>query len=165
MSAVDPAGRPMRGRGRFGTVMLTLSLTLNIFVIAGLFFAHEMIQPPQTPVQNFLEVGRAMQLSDDQQTAFRQFIRTMRENNRTLRQHNEPLIDSVWDELAKPQPDTAKISGLVDQANDNRRANQKDTGMALLGFLNTLTPDQRVQFANLARQHPQPSALQRLLQR
>ena len=155
----------MRGRGRFGTVMLTLSLTLNIFVIAGLFFAHEMIQPPQTPVQHFLEVGRAMQLSDDQQTAFRQFIRTMRENNRTLRQHNEPLIDSVWDELAKPQPDTAKISGLVDQANDNRRANQKDTGMALLGFLNTLTPDQRVQFANLARQHPQPSALQRLLQR
>ncbi len=165
MSAVDPAGRTMRGRGRFGTAVLTLSLTLNIFVIAGLFFAHEMIRPPETPVQHFEQAGRAIQMSDDQHTAFRSFIRTMRDNNRDLPEHNEPLTDSVWDELAKPQPDTAKISGLVDQANDNRRANQKDTGVALLAFLNTLTPDQRVQFATLARQHPQPSALQRLLQR
>jgi uncharacterized membrane protein len=164
MSAVDPGVPPAR-RGRFGTVVLTLSLTLNVFVIAGLFFAHAMIHPPQTPVQHFQQVGRQMQLSGDQQTAFRQFIRTMRENNRDLHQHNEPLIDSVWDELAKPQPDTAKISGLVDQANDNRRANQKDTGMALLAFLNTLTPDQRVQFATLARQHPEPTALERLLRR
>jgi len=69
-----------------------------------------------------------------------------------LREQNRPIAEAIWSELAKPQPDQDKISGLIEQAGENRRAAQKDNTASLIAFLAALSPEQRTRFAGLAQQ-------------
>jgi uncharacterized membrane protein len=163
MSGEILAGRP-GGWGRLGIVVLTLSLTLNVFFVGGLLWARSVLHPPLGPVQRMESVAAEMHLSGDQLAAFRTFVNTMRDHQIALHQRNRAIIETLWDELAHAKPDEAKIEGLVDQANDNRRASQKETGKALIAFLATLSPEQRAQFADLAKIRRQEPMLQRLMQ-
>ncbi|HZL58365.1 MAG TPA: periplasmic heavy metal sensor [Stellaceae bacterium] len=154
MSADFEAGRREGSRGRLMAVLLTLSLTLNVFFIGGLVWTrHHMPPPMMNPVERFQSVGDEMHLAGDQRAGLRQFIDALREHNRAMREQNRPLIEAMWSELAKAEPDQAKIEELIDQANANRRAAQKETEKSLTAFLATLPPEQRAQFADLAQKH------------
>jgi len=162
MSAEVPASRP-GGWGRLGTVVLTLSLTLNVFFVGGLLYARHELHGPMGPVQRMESIAAEMHLSGDQLAAFQNFTKTMHERQIAMQQRNRAVIDALWDELAHAKPDQAKLDQLVDQANDNRRASQKDTRDALVAFLATLSPDQRAQFTELAKKRRQESAMQQLM--
>jgi len=152
MSADFEAGRRVGSRGRLMAVLLTLSLTLNVFFIGGLVWTrHHMPPPMMNPVARFQSIGAEMHLIGDQRVALLQFIDALREHNRAMREQNRPLIEAVWGELAKAEPDQGKIEELIDQANANRRAAQKETEKSLTAFLATLPPEQRAQFADLAQ--------------
>ena len=158
MTGLDPSGRPAGGRGRFVLIAFALSLTLNIFFVAGLIWTRTMDHP--TPpalvaVERFEKIAKDLNLAGDQLAAFQQFDQAFRDRQRQLREQNRPIADAVWNELAQAQPDPAKVAGLIDQATENRRAAQKDDTAALMTFLATLSPDQRTQFTTLAQQrHP-----------
>jgi len=157
VTGIDPSGRPAGKRGRAGLVALALSLTLNVCFVAGLVWTRTMDHPPppMAPVERFQQIAKDMNLTGDQLAAFQQFAQTFRDRQRLLRDQNKPIIDAMWTELANPQADPAKIAGLLDQANQNRSAAQKDNTTALLTFLATLPPDQRTQFTTLAQQQAQ----------
>jgi len=158
MTGADLSGRPAGRRGRAGLIALALSVTLNVFFVAGLVWMRTMapLPPsPMSPVERFERITKDIHASSDQMAALEQFANAFRERQRLLREQNRPIAEAVWSEMAKPQPDQDKISGLIDQIGQNRRAAQKDNTAALLTFLATLSPEQRTQFANLAQQrHP-----------
>jgi uncharacterized membrane protein len=104
-----------------------------------------------TPAERFAETASELNLSADQRAAFQHFIGEVRQRSRAMREHNQPLIGSVWQELAKPQPDQDAIARAVDQATEYRRGYQKDMTAALTAFLATLSPEQREQFVELAK--------------
>jgi uncharacterized membrane protein len=155
---ITPSGRPAGRRGRFGLVALALSLTLNVFFVAGLIWTRNTAPvptPPPSPVERFEQIAKDIHLDGDQLAAFQQFAQAFRDRQRQLREQNRPIADAVWGELAQPQPDQDKVAGLIDQATENRRAAQKDNTVALMTFLATLSPEQRTQFTTLAQQrHP-----------
>jgi uncharacterized membrane protein len=157
------AGRSAGRRGRLWIVVLILSLTLNVFFVGGLLWARSVLHPRFGPVQRMESIAAEMHLSGDQLAAFRIFVKTMRDGQIELHEKNHAIIFTLWDNLALAQPDQAKIDQLVDQANDNRRAWQKEAVKALITFLATLSPEQRVQFADLAKKRRRELAVQRAL--
>lgn len=155
MTAAEPNGRaPKRSRGLI--IALALSLTLNVFVAGGLIWARTHFHPPLPPIKRFIVISHKLDLNDAQHAAFRHMITVMRQHGRAQFQQNHPLFDQVWDQLAKPQPDQKAIDGLIDQVDTNHRAFQKDMTATLEEFLATLTPEQRAQFANLAKYRRPP---------
>ncbi len=150
-------GRAASGsRGRLLWLALIVSLAVNAF-IAGLA-VWWVTSERMTPARRFQQIVHELNLSDDQRDAFQQFIIATRRGTRQLQDSNEPLLQKVWQELAKPQPDQQLIAKLVDEATENRRAYQKTMTAALSQFLGNLSQDQRQQFIGLTERHHDPAA-------
>jgi len=158
----DAAGRPV-SRGR---LWLILSLVVNLCLlgfIGGLLW-HGHKPPPQQREDlgpQFQKLAGELNLNTSQRAAFENFLSVGRQQGRALREQNETLVNSAWDEMAKPQPDETKIAGLLDKASENRQAFQSEMGKALRGFLATLSPEQRAKVIDFAR-HRQGGTAQRL---
>ncbi|HTZ77180.1 MAG TPA: periplasmic heavy metal sensor [Stellaceae bacterium] len=145
------AGQP-RKTGRLVKVALTLSLALNIFFIAGLVYTKIVMEHWRGPPP-LMTLANELNLTPDQHKTFRQFIQTVREHGKALRDANTKLGEQIWDELSKPQPDPAKIAQVFTQVADNRRDFQTAVSNALLPFLESLTADQRAKFIEIAKRH------------
>jgi Spy/CpxP family protein refolding chaperone len=130
---------------------LIISLVINAFLVGTLVWwvGATRMQPA---AERFREIGQELKLNDDQHDAFQQLVIEIRRNGRQLREHNGPLIEKIWAEQAKPQPDMAAINQLIDQSNENRKVFQKNMAAALARFLATLTPAQRGQFIELTKE-------------
>src|SRR5258708_16857163 len=102
--------------------------------------------------------GGGVTLTGEHGGAFQTFVKGVQERPRRLRDSNQPLIQQVWDELAKPQPDQALIARLVDEATENRHAYQKDMAAVLGQFLAVLSPEQRAPFVELPQRPPDKRA-------
>jgi Spy/CpxP family protein refolding chaperone len=143
-----------RGRGLW--IALALSLTLNLFVIGGLVWSMMAPPPPRAEgaAERLVIAAHSLDLNPDQRSALGTFAATARELTQGLRRANAPLMQAMWAEMEKTQPDQAAISDLADQALENRRAYQRKMATNLIGFLATLSPDQRKQFAEIASRRP-----------
>src|SRR5713101_6490284 len=151
MTSLAEAAPKSRARGRLVWVALALSLTLNVFFVFGLLWFQVAGQPRQTPAERVAALASELNLTAEQRGAFQQFVNEVQERSRRLRESNQPLIQQVWDELAKPQPDQALIARLVDEATENRHTYQKNMAGVLSQFLAALSPEQRAQFVELAK--------------
>ena len=161
MTSLVDTGHRAGWRGRLLWIALALSLTLNLCVFAGIAWMHTHAPPgPMLRMQHF---GQTLNLNDDQRRAFEQFLRTIRLRGRFVRESNQPLIDDIWSEIAKPAPDSSTVAKLADQVNGNRESFQRDVSAALDAFIKTLNPDQRAQFAAKAKA-PGDEAARRLFQ-
>ena len=156
MTSLADSGRKAGWRGRLVWIALALSLTLNICFFAGLAWMRVHAPPP--PLARMEHFGDSLNLNDTQRQAYEQFLRTIRLRGRFVRESNQPLIDDVWGEVAKPTPDTATVAKLADQVNGNREAFQREVSTALDAFIKTLSPEQRTQLAAKAKTPPDDAA-------
>ena len=69
---------------------------------------------------------------------------------------DRPLAQSIWEELAKPQPDDAEIQRLIDEMAAHRHAFHTATTAALERFLAAITPEQRAEFIKLMEDRSDP---------
>jgi uncharacterized membrane protein len=156
MTSVADTGRKAGWRGRLVWLALALSLTLNVCFLAGLAWMRLHAPPP--PYIRMQHFSDSLNLSDTQHQAYDQFLRTIRLRGRFMRESNQPLIEDIWSELAKPTPDTATVAKLSDQINSNREGFQHEVSTALDAFIKTLTPEQRAQLAAKAKAPPDEMA-------
>jgi uncharacterized membrane protein len=156
MTTLAESGQKAGWGGRLLWIALALSLTLNIFFLAGLAWMHTHAPPP--PILRLQHLADSLNLNTDQRQAYEQFLRTLRLRGRFVHESNQPLIDNLWGEIAKPTPDTSTIAKLSDQINGNREGLQREVSTALDTFIKTLTPAQRAQLAEKAKSPPDESA-------
>jgi len=145
---VPPAGAPAPKR-RYAWVwkaVLALSLALNLCVIGGVVYFKYL--QPRGPMQ---VVGRELDLGNDQRTAFRNFLQTFRAKGQATREAIAPIEAELMQEMAKQDPDRAKIATLIAQISDKRRDFMIAINDALLPFLATLNPEQRKRFVEFVR--------------
>jgi hypothetical protein len=160
---------PRRGvwGARLPWILLVLSLALNLCFVAGLFWVRmEASRAQLGPPERMQLVAKQLALDDNQRAAFDRFVGTMRLKSRQLHETNVPLIDDAWQEFAKQQPDEAAIDKLFEQAANNRRSFQIETGRALREFLVVLSEDQRTKFIALVKNRDRntPPLLRQLVQ-
>ena len=146
--AEGTAGQPGK-KGRLVKVVLALSLALNIFFIGGLVYTKIVMEHWRRPP--LLALANELKLTPDQRKTFREFAQAVRTGGMALREANSKLGAQIWDELSKPQPDQDKIAQVLTQVADNRRNFQAIVAKALLPFLESLTPEQRAKFIEIAK--------------
>ena len=159
MTSLADSGQKAGRRGRLVWVALALSLTLNVCFIPGLAWMRMHAPPP--PLVRMQHFADSLNLTDNQRQTYEQFLRTLRLRGRFVRESNQPLVDNIWSELAKPTPDDAAMAKLGDQIDANRTAFEREASTALDAFVKTLSPAQRAQLAAKAKA-PQDEAARRL---
>jgi uncharacterized membrane protein len=157
MSGVAEHSRTAGWRPRLVWIALALSLTLNVFFIGGLTWMKVTGHPPPPPIERIERIGQGLNLNDDQRIAFEQFIRVIRQRGRFIRDSNQPLLERMWAELAKPQPDNDSVVKLGAQISQNRQVFLKEASDAFFDFVKTLSPEQRAQLSTIARRANDPA--------
>ena len=135
-------------------VLLALSLVLNLCFVGGALWFHYQKPWRITAAERADRISAELHLDAAHQQIFRRYFRTVFAHLQLMRTEVQPLVGDFWTEIAKPQPDEAKITKLFDQAAEARRKVQRELTSETLAFLATLTPDQRTVFVQLARRPP-----------
>jgi Spy/CpxP family protein refolding chaperone len=151
-SAVPRAAR-RREHSRLLIAVLVISLVLNLcFIAATAWFRLHAPPAGRNLAERYQEIASQLDLDARQRAAFDRYIAAMRSRADQMRQETDPLMGAGWDELAKPQPDEAKVTQLFDQAAEKRRGFQHDATAQTLTLLATLSPEQRAKFITLMRE-------------
>jgi Spy/CpxP family protein refolding chaperone len=138
-------------RPRWIVAILAISIALNLCFVAGALWTR-LHAPPMTVSERFHRLSQTLGLSPAQQTAFDQYVAGMISRGDRLRQATDPLMAEAWTEVAKPEPDQAKVFQLLDEASAQRHQFQRDAVGATLSLLATLTPEQRARFIAAERE-------------
>jgi uncharacterized membrane protein len=158
MTSLAESGRQTGWRARLVWIALALSLALNVFFVGGLTWMKLSAHPPLPPMERMLRIGQALDLNDDQRLALDQFVRVIRLRGRYQRESNQPLLERIWAELAKPAPDDDAIAKLGAEIEQNRATFQHEAAAALLSFVKTLSPEQRLKLADVTKAATDPPA-------
>jgi Spy/CpxP family protein refolding chaperone len=133
--------------------VLVISLVLNLcFIAATVWFRLHAPPAGRNLAERYQEIASQLDLDAQQRAAFDRYIAAMRSRADQMRQETDPLMAAGWDELAKPQPDEAKVTQLFDQAGEKRRGFQRDATAQTMALLATLSPAQRTKFVALMRE-------------
>jgi uncharacterized membrane protein len=151
------AVRPASPRRHLIVTLVAISVALNLFFIAGALWTWLQPQPSRPATdQRYEQMAAELKLDAQQRAAFDRYVAAIRGRVDEMRQQVDPLIGGAWDEVAKPQADSARVNELFDQATEKRRAFQRDLTSQTLGFLAVLSPEQRGKFVQMARERRAP---------
>ena len=152
MNVTSDGGATARARSRrLLIVLLVLSGVLNLCFIGGVLWAR-MHEPPRGP-ERIQQIAGELNLNPQQRAGFEQYFRLMRARAQLMRAELDPVVSEAWTEIAKPQPDQAKIDKDFEAAATKRHAFAHAATQNTLNFLATLSPDQRAKFVSLLREH------------
>ena len=151
-AGVQPHGR------RWVTVLLVISVVVNVFLLAAIAGSAFSAREDRGSGARFEHAVAGLQLDANQQTAFRDFLKTLRQHTRAIREVNQ----AQWALLSDPKTDNAKIAELLNKSVEMRTANQDDIAAGLATFLTTLTAEQRVAFIESMRSEAGPRELPRM---
>jgi Spy/CpxP family protein refolding chaperone len=134
-------------RRRLLVAILAISVALNLCVLAGAVWGR-LHGPPFPPSfsERLRRVEDTLDLTPTQRVAFDHYIADMSARGDQMRQQIDPLFDTAWAEIAKPDADQARVLELFDDASNHRRVFMHDAVSSTLSLLATLTPDQRAKF-------------------
>lgn len=142
---------------RIVLAVLTVSLVLNLFFIAGAVWTR--IQPPpqaRSLEQRYQRMAAELDLNAQQRAAFERYVTAMRARGDKMHLQVTPLVGAAWDQAAKREADPAQVLRLFDAAFDKRREFQHEAIEQTLDLLSTLSPEQRSKFVALARERRGP---------
>ncbi|HTH98550.1 MAG TPA: periplasmic heavy metal sensor [Stellaceae bacterium] len=143
--------RPSLRRPRPIEIVLALSLAFNIFIVGGFAMTAWRFGPhmPASPEKRMEHLVRAIGMNPTKAPAYQQLRTNLRVAFDDMRTKAQPLADSFWVELAKPQPDMNSADKLMAGVMANREEFQRQAGSAVLGFVSQLTPEQRAAFIRI----------------
>jgi Spy/CpxP family protein refolding chaperone len=144
------AGRPGR---RALVILLVVSAVLNLCFIGGAAWTRWHAPARWASAeQRYRQMAAELDLTPQQRTAFDSYFAAMRARTETMHHDVAPMMESAWEEIAKPEADAAKVMRLFDEAAEKRREFQREASAQTLDFLATLTPAQRSKFVAIARE-------------
>jgi Spy/CpxP family protein refolding chaperone len=129
------------------SAMLAVSVALNLCFVGGaLWSRYNVPSGPPTATERFHKLEANLNLTAEQRVAYQAYVTATIRRTLRLRREIDPLLDSAWAEIAKPQPDDAALMRRFDDAASQWRAFQHEAVEATLALLAHLTPDQREKF-------------------
>jgi Spy/CpxP family protein refolding chaperone len=151
--SVTTAGISRRSDGmsrhRLLIAILAISVALNLCVLAGAVWSR-LHGPPFPPSfsDRLRRLEDTLNVTPTQRVAFDRYIADMSARGDQMRQQVDPLFDTAWAEIAKPDADPARVLQMFDDASNHRRMFMHDAVNSTLSLLATLTPEQRAKFIN-----------------
>lgn len=143
--------QPRRSGGM--VAVLTLSLVVNVFLIAAIAGMVVNARNDRPAGARFEAAAASVQLDSGQQAAFRQYMQVLRQRGKAMRDVNQ----QQWSELSDLNTDKGQIAALLGKAVQSRTASQEEVAASLTTFLSSLAPQQRVAFIAALRTETQAS--------
>jgi len=107
-------------------ILFALSVTLNVFFLGGYYykrtFDQRLLANEQARVRYVMD---QLHFDPEQRDRFQAFREHTRERQHTMFRANHPVIDNLWREIEKPQPDTAQLDDYINTLTANRLAFQR----------------------------------------
>lgn len=141
---------------RLVTILAGLSLAINLlaagaYVGSTYFAAHQgragLVE------RRFADLARKLDVDPETDAGLTQLHRSVRVALDVRHIRNQPLMDDILAEFAKPTPDPARIGALQDAALSIRRATGNEALAALMTFLKQATPEERAKLLDLLGDH------------
>jgi Spy/CpxP family protein refolding chaperone len=153
MATAGATATPRWSRHRVLLILLIVSAALNVCFIAGAAWIH-LQGPPRGPgvEERYRTMAAELDLDAKQRTEFDVYVAAMRARTAKMQQQVTPLMSAAWEEIAKPQADTAQVMRLFDEAAEKRREFQREATTQTFAFLAVLSPAQRGKFVALERE-------------
>ncbi len=142
--------QPRHSRGL--VVVLTLSLVVNVFLIATIAGTVVSARADRGGGSRFENAATGLQLDPSQQTALRQYMQVLRQRTKAIHDVNQ----LQWTQLCDADTDKSQIGPLLSKAVQSRMTYQDEVATSLTAFLSTLTPPQRAAFIEALRSENQP---------
>lgn len=146
VTTADTSRRKTAPRQRRIFAVLAVSIALNLCVVAGAAWNRYSVPPPQTSSERLRQLADKLELTPQQRVTFDAYIAATAARSDRMRQDLDPMMDSVWAEIAKPDADQTRILQLLDDVGSRRRAFLHEAVGATLSMLAALTPEQRDKF-------------------
>src|SRR5262249_25409953 len=139
-----------RGRGisrqRWLAGLLAISVAVNLCVVAGALWTRQSAREAVTAAERFEHLAASLHRTDPQREAFAAYVVATRARTAQLPRDVEPLLETAWTEIAKPQADETTILHALNDASTRWRTSQRETIEATMALLATFSPEQRAQF-------------------
>jgi hypothetical protein len=133
-------------------ILFALSLTLNVFFLGGYYYKRVLDQRLTGNEQERTRyVVERLNFNPEQRQRFQEFRQRARERQRETFRANRPVIDNLWREIEKTEPDAAQLEGFIERLTTNRLAFQREQMTDLMRFAKSLDETQRVEFLELVR--------------
>jgi hypothetical protein len=134
-----PSVRPM-----LPWIALTLSLSLNLFFVAGLHPAAVSVnEAAAPPIDRDKLLAEQMKLNENQREAYQFYRQQLRDLTGAARVENQDDSDAYWDELASASPNLDTLKTRLVRLNQRRTDMQIKQTAATIEFLSLLDPAQR----------------------
>lgn len=148
-------------RSKLPWILLAISLAVNVFVVAGFFYAKHRAGERMMDRSPIVAATRDLTLTAPQKDALEKMRADIRRASNDIRDEMRPLRRELLDELGKPQPDFAAVDAKIDDLGDIQGKRFKAMVRAVYEFQQTLTPQQQEQFRKAMRDHMVRRSMQR----
>jgi hypothetical protein len=134
------------GGSRIVMILAGLSLALNLlaggaYVGSTYFAAHQ--HRPSLIDRRFADLGSRLGVDPASDPGLSALHRSVKLALDVRHLRNQPLMEDITAEFAKPMPDATRIAALQDQSLAIRRSSGDETLAALIAFLTQASPDER----------------------
>ncbi len=138
---------------RLPWVLFAISLALNLFFAAGVFYNKLEAERAQVePEQRIAELAAQLELSEAQQAGLRALRKQAMERRQAVRGLRRERRAALMAELAKPELDRDRLRELMREGMERRAVGFEQMMVDLHGYLATLSDEQRTAFLERAKE-------------
>ena len=140
-------------KGKLVWVLLGISLAANLFFAAGALYSFYGGEHRGWRAKVSVEdVAERLELSPAQSDALQALRDQARQRSRPSREEREARRAAFLEELSKPEFDRARVEALMAERMAGRQQRILGVAEELHGYLETLTPEQRAGFLEMAKE-------------
>ena len=133
-------------------LLLAVSLVLNASMLAGVLYTEREASRMADPAVRPVEVSEALSLTPVQFEAFTTLQASLQERRQMFREYMEPVQRAMTEALLEDSFDRESYRKVISKRQEVREEYFLQIGEELHAFLQTLSPEQRAMFKDLARE-------------
>ncbi len=129
--------------------LLALSLALNIFLVAGYFWARSATTFWHDPESRFERVAERLDLTEPQRADFRRILAAFKERGGMAFEAHRAARREILEMALQPNPDREAILARIEALSRERTQAMAELLDLSLPFLASLSPEQRAELKEL----------------
>ncbi|MCG8598263.1 MAG: Spy/CpxP family protein refolding chaperone [Kiloniellales bacterium] len=137
---------------RLPWLLLAVSVVLNLSMLAGFFYTEHAARRVADPALRLVKVSEALSLTPEQFEAFKTLQDSLWERRQMFREYMEPVRRGMTEALMAESFDRESYRQVMSKRQEVREEYFLQVGEELHDFLQSLSPEQRAAFKDLAKE-------------
>ena len=133
-------------------LLRAISVALNISVIAAVLYTDYEASRLEDPEVRLAEVAEALSLTPEQFESFRDLQTSLQERRQMFREYMAPVRRSMTEALVADTFEREAYRAIISKRREVREEYFLQVGEEMNDFLQTLSPEQRATFKDLAKE-------------